>query len=105
MEAPSRSCAAFCPAISAVFLIALGSIGGIAHRHDLGAGAVERFENGGDRPFRIDDDRLAVVLGQRALEFGALVEPDPLPRCCRTSGPIFSDATNRSAVPSAWTKA
>ena len=29
----------------------------------------------------------------------------PLPRCWRTSSPIFSESTNRSAVPSALTKA
>ena len=70
------SCAAFWPAISAGFLIALGRIVGSRSGDDLGAGLVERLEDRRDRALGIDDDGLALELGERAFELGALVQAD-----------------------------
>ena len=52
----------------------LGKDRRVAQRQDLGAGLVERLEDGGDGPFGIDDYGLALEFGEFALERRTLVE-------------------------------
>ena len=87
MAAPSRSCAAFCPAISTGFLIALGRIVGSRSGDDLGAGLFERVEDRRDRVLGVDDDRLALELAQRGFELVALVQADAVAEMLANIGP------------------
>src|SRR3954469_7880236 len=59
-----------------IILDRLGQDGRVTQRQDFCSRLFQRFEDGRDRALWIDDDRLALELGQSPFELKPLMQPD-----------------------------
>lgn len=103
--APSRACAALWPAISMGFLTALGSTAGSRSAKICAPPA----SSASNMAATARSGSAATVLPAKPASASAKAERSctrtALPRCFATASSIFSGATYRSAVASAWTMA